>query len=129
MTQTALVNGQLLINNIAIPYVPNSFKFDLGLGEQNVKAVAGGGGTSDGVYFADVETKISKCSFEMYSTSLALELHKEWKALGNAIVIEYTGANDVVMYFNFMAHTNRVEFETGNDKTVSFEFCGNPAIS
>ena len=129
MTQTALVNAQILINNIAIPYVPNSLKFDLGLGEQNVKAVAGGGGTSDSVYFQDVETNIGKVSFEMFSTDLSVETHKDWKALGNANVIQINGENDVTIFFSFMAQTNRVEFEVGNDKMVSFEFMGNPAIS
>ncbi len=129
MAQIALVNAQILINNIAIPYVPNSLKFDLGLGEQNVKAVAGGGGTSDSVYFTDVETNVSKVTFEMYSTDVSVEVHKDWKALGNLSVIQINGENNVTIFFQNMAQTNRVEFEVGNDKMVTFDFQGDPAIS
>ena len=129
MAQIALVNPQIIINNIAIPYVPNSLKFDLGLGEQNVKAVAGGAGTSSSVYFNDIETSFSKVTFEMFTTDLSIETHKDWKALENANVIEIIGEGGVTVTFPFMAHTNRVEFEVGNDKMVSLEFMGDPAIS
>lgn len=129
MSQIALVNPQIVINNIPIPYVPNSLKFDLGLGEQNVKAVAGGGGTSDSVFFSNVETNIGMVSFEMFSTSLSVELHKDWKALSNANFIDLIGEGNVTIPFQSMAQTSKVEFEVGNDKMVTFEFHGGPAIS
>lgn len=130
MSTIALVNPQLLINNIAIPFVPNSLKFDLGLGEQSVKSVAGGAGTVDTVYFENVETKIGKITFEMFTTAIAITVHQDWKALGNANVIELVASNiNTSITFQFMAQINRVEFEVGNDKMVSFEFEGNPAIS
>lgn len=129
MAQTALVNSQLLINNIAIPYVPNSLKFDLGLGEQDVKATAGGGGSSESVYFENVETNISMASFEMYSTDLSVEVHKDWKALKNLNTLEIIDPSGVSITFPFMAHTNKTEFEVGSDKMVTLEFKGDPAIS
>ena len=129
MPFNALVNPQIIINNTAIPYVPNSLKIDLGLGEQDVKAVAGGGGTTDSVYFENVESNISKVAFEMYTKDLSIELHQDWKALGNANTVEVVEPNGVAMSFPFMAHTNKVEFEIGNDKMVSIEFMGNPAVT
>jgi len=129
MPYNALVNPQIIVNNIAIPYVPNSLKIDLGLGEQNVKAVGGGGATVDSVYFDDVENSVSKVEFEMYTKDLSIELHQDWKALGNANTIEVVEPGGVTINFPFMAHTNRVEFEVGNDKMVTITFMGNPAIT
>ena len=129
MAQVALVNPQLIINNIAIPFVPNSLKFDLGLGEQDVKATAGGGGTSETVYFQNVETNIGFVSFEMYSTDVAIEAHKDWKVLANLNVIQINGEDDVSITYQNMAQTNKVEIEVGNDKMITFEFKGEIAIS
>lgn len=129
MGQTALVNPQILINNIAIPYVPNSLKFDLGLGEQDVKATSGGGGSSETVYFNNIESNFGMVSFEMYSTDITLELHKAWKALENVNAIELIAEDGVTVMFPNMAQTNKVEIEVGNDKMVTFEFKGGIAIS
>jgi len=129
MPSNALVNPQIIINNIAIPFVPNSAKIDLGTGEQNVKAVAGGGAVVDTVYFNDVENSVSKVEFDMYVTDVTIELHQDWKSLGNGNTIEVVEVNGITATFPFMAHTNRVEFAIGNDKMVTITFMGNPAIT
>lgn len=128
MAQIALVNPQLLVNNIAIPYVPNSLKFDLGLGEQDVKATAGGGGTAETVYFNNVEANVGMVSFEMYSTDVSVELHEDWKSLGDGNGIEIVGEGGVTVTYQRMAQTSKVEIEVGNDKMVTFEFKGAIAI-
>jgi hypothetical protein len=129
MSQISLVNPQLVINNISVDYVPNSLDIDLGLGEQSVKALAGGGGTVDTVFFNNIESNIGIVKFDRYSTNVNMTFLQDWKALGDANTIQVQGEGNVVVTFQFMALTNRVEVMIGNEKQTSFEFQGNPAIT
>ncbi len=129
MTQVAVVNPQIIINNIGVRYVPNSLDVDLGLGEQSVKALAGGGGTVSTVFFNNIESNIGIVKFDLYSVNITAIFIQDWKTLGNANTIQVQGEGDTVFSFQFMALTNRVDFMIGNEKQTSFEFQGNPAIT
>jgi hypothetical protein len=129
MSKSTIVSPQLIINNLAIQYVPNSVEIDLGLGEQSVKALSGGAGITDTAYFKNSESNIGIVKFKRYSRDETILLLQDWKALENANLIQVQAETGQVFTFQFMALTNRVELMIGNEETTQFEFQGNPAIT
>jgi hypothetical protein len=129
MSKIAIVIPQLIINNLAIEYVPNSLEVDLGLGEQGVKALSGGAGIIDTVYFKNSESNIGGVKFKRYSRDETILLMQDWKALGNVNLIQVQAETGNVFTFQFMALTNRIELMIGSEETTQFEFQGNPAIT
>jgi hypothetical protein len=125
----ALTNSQVVVNGITYTYVPNTLDVDPGRGEQDVKATGGGGGSSETVYFKNVESNIGMVKFELYTRDVDFTAHDLWKSLGNLnVILVIDPDSDLVLTYQNMANTNLVSFPIGNDKTVPFEFKGNPAI-
>lgn len=120
----------ILVNNQTWQIVPNSFMYDGGEGETNVRSASGGGGSSSSVHSEDAESKIGKCKFDAYLLS---NLDSQV-----AILKENTGANtvqalqrsndgdSVTLSWANMSLVNNVEREASADGVVSLEFEGDP---
>lgn len=90
---------------ISAPYVaidgqpigvqPNSVSYTLGKGEQSVKAVSLGGGATTTIYSDNVDTKISKLKFKLYSSIDAQNLLKIWGNKGNSLLVQVAGIDEV----------------------------------
>jgi len=122
----ALSNPTLVINNIAVPYVPNSIKFKEGLGEQNVRVQSAGGGSLQSVFSDNAESKISMVGFSVYPTPENIALVKGWKQLANANAISLTDTNFSRTFAN-MALTSDYDVNLGADTTIDIEFMGDAA--
>ena len=122
----ALANPTLVINNVAIPVVPNSIKYKPGTGEQTMRAQSAGGGSVQSVYAKNVEGNISSLSFSLMNTPQNIELASNWKSLENANSATLTGDGGFSKAFNNMALTNDYEVNLGADTTIDLEFMGDP---
>lgn len=129
MSQRALTNSQIIVNGITYTYVPNTLDVDPGRGEQDVKATGGGGGASETVYFENVESNIGCVKFELFTRAVNFTAYDLWKTLGNLnVILVIDPKSNLSLTFTGMANTNLVSLPIGNDKTVPFEFKGDPAI-
>ena len=126
MADTAVVNPTLVINNIAIPVRPNSVTFKEGKGEQNMRVQSAGGGNTEIVYGANVETNISSLMFEMINTAANIELARGWKTNLNANAGTLTGQG-LSRSFNNMAILNDYEVQLSSDGVIAIEMSGDPA--
>lgn len=126
MADTAVVNPTLVINNIAIPVRPNSVTFKEGKGEQNMRVQSAGGGSTEIVYGANVETNISSLMFEMINTAANIELARGWKTNLNANAGTLTGQG-LSRSFNNMAILNDYEVQLSSDGVIAIEMSGDPA--
>ena len=127
MPEIAVSNPQVVINNIAVPVVPNSVKYTEGTGEQNVRVQSAGGGNVDTVYSDNVETHVSKVMFTLINTPANIKLAREWKKNRNANAISITG-DGLNRSFSGMAIINDYEVNLGADTVIDLEFNGNPAV-
>lgn len=123
-----LANPTLVVNNVAIPIVPNSLKFKGGQGEQDVLVQSAGGGSVQTVYSENVETNMSLVAFSIRNTPENIEIQLDWKTLKNANAIEITGDGGFSRSFNNMAHTNDPDINLGADTPIDIEFKGDPAV-
>lgn len=126
MGKEAISVGQLIVNNIVVPYVPNSFKFTEGFGEYNQRAATSGSGTTETVFSENAEGKVSMFSFEIYPTKEGIALARSWKANKSNNVLEYI-ADGMQRTVTSGAITNDYEVEAGADTTISLEWKGDPA--
>lgn len=126
MGKQAISVGQLLINNVVVPYVPNTFKFTEGFGEYKQRGAVVGSGRSEVVFSEDAESKLSKVMFELYPTAENIELARAWKAGKSSNVIEYI-ADGMQRTITTAAIINDYENEIGADTTISLEWMGDPA--
>lgn len=119
------------INNELIKIVPNTFSYDGGEGEINVRAASGGGRNSESVHSANAETFIGKVMFEMFLTPDLDGKIATWKEnIGNnsiQVVQRPLGGGDAVtLSFDGMSIMNAVERTASADGTVSLEWSGEP---
>lgn len=127
MAQIAVSNPQVVINNIAIPVVPNSVKYTEGKGEQQQRVQSAGGGNVDPVFSDNVETHLSKVMFSIINTAENIELIRGWKTLQNANAISITG-DGLNRSFSAMAVINDYEVALGADTMIELEFSGKPSV-
>lgn len=124
----ALANPTLIINNVAVPVVPNSVKYKEGKGEQTMTAQSAGGGSVQTVFAQNVEGNLSFLGFSIKNTPENIEAARGWKNLKNANAATITGDGGFSRAFNNMALTNDYEVNLGADTTIDIEFMGDPAI-
>lgn len=127
MGEEAISVGQLIINDVVAPYVPNSFKFTEGFGEYSQRAAVVGAGSSQVVFSENAESKLSKVTFEIYPTADAIALARQWKAGKFSNVIEYVASNGMQRTITSAAILNDFEVEIGADTTITLEWAGDPA--
>ena len=125
-----LTDATVIVNNETIGVIPNSVKFDEGLGEQKLRSVSVGGGKTEQVYAQDVETKFSMLKFDVPTTVDNIRLAREWKLNGNANVAQITAENadgNVIRTFTGAAITNNYEVDMSVDGNISIEITSNSA--
>lgn len=127
MAVIQLVNPIIIVNNVHISIVPNTFSYTEGYGEQTMKTRSGGGGAVETVYANNVETNISMLKWSVFPTNDIVNLLRSWKALGNVNLIAISDT-EFNRDFAFCALTNDYEVKIGADATVELEWHGEPAI-
>ena len=120
----------VIANNETIAIVPNSFTYDGGEGEINVRAASGGGNNVESVHSMNAEGKIGKCSFDVYLTPDMDSKIRAWKNnIGQnviQVVQRLSGGGAVTRSFARMSLMNQVERNASSDGVVSLEFAGDP---
>lgn len=123
----ALSNPQVVINNIAVPVVPNSVKFTEGKGEQMQRVQSAGGGQVEVVYSDDVESHLSKVTMSLINTADNIDLVRQWKSNSNNNAITITGEG-LNRSFAQAALTSDYDVELGSDSVIEIEFTALPAV-
>lgn len=124
---TGYIDGQVIINNKAVPVVPNSVLRRKGRGEITVQTQSLGAGNVDTVHSIDNTTAKSYFKFSMKPTQENMDMIDAWKLNIAANVIRYVGetSNEI---FEQMSVINEPEYPDSNDGVIDIEFEGNPLI-
>jgi hypothetical protein len=121
----------VMVNNEVIPIIPNSLKFNEGLGEQSIRAASGGGGNVVQVYSNNIESNFAMVSFDIPSTIETVAKAREWKTNKNANLVQIsarTSEGKFTRTFTQAALLNNYEVALGSDANIAIEFKSNPAI-
>lgn len=120
----------VIVNNETIAIVPNSFTYNGGEGEINVRAASGGGNTIESVHSVNAENKIGMCKFDVYLTPDMDSRIRSWKNRVGQNNIQFvqriSGGGAVTRSFSRMSLINNVERNASSDGVVSLEFSGDP---
>ena len=129
MARKMISNAQVLINDVAIGYVPNSLKVKLGYGEDNYISQTGGGDIVIPIYSKNAETRVAEVSFDLspYDVDIALFRSIKNRENNNVIVIADNSSN-FSLTFQEAALINDpdIEFSATGKFTVNFK--SRPAI-
>jgi hypothetical protein len=128
MTQQAIFDATLYVNNEVIPYMPNSLKIIGGKGERVVSAQVSGGGGTENVVSENVETKKGKVSFDLKSTIQNKTNVKGWSRNFDANVIRIVHRDGISFIYQNAVLINDPEFDLGADGIASCEFESLPEI-
>lgn len=122
-------NITILINNEAIQYVPNTFKYTEGKGEYNVRAQTSGGGQSEPVTTRNVETSLSMAEFQLFPTQENINKARLWKENFDQNVIQFY-ETDVFdgRTIGSASVVNDYEVEVGQDSTFTLEWKGASSV-
>jgi hypothetical protein len=121
------------INGQPIGVQPNSVTYTLGKGEQSVKSVSLGGGSTTTIYSDNVDTKVSKLKFKLYSTIDAQNLLKIWSNDGNSLLVQIAGIDetsgqDLSLTFQKAAFVTDPEIALKESGDVEIEIHSEPVI-
>jgi hypothetical protein len=123
----------VIVNNQTIAIVPNSFSYDGGEGEINVRAASGGGNTIESVHSVNAEGKIGGCKFDVYLTPDVDSLIRTWKNQVGQNNIQFvqrlSGGGNFTRSLSRQSLINAVERGASSDGVVSLEFKGDPMAS
>lgn len=132
MARVALSVPEILVNDEKISIVPNSFTYDKGEAEINVRSASSGNGGAESVHTVNAETAIAEPSFSVYVTNENDTRIRQWKDNIGANVIKAVqrvpGGNDIVLTFPGQSLTNKPSREAAADGTTSLEFKGDQGI-
>lgn len=128
MTRKKISNPSLVMNNLAIAIVPNSFTYTEGLGEQDVVVQSAGGGSIQTVFSDNVEMRYSDIKFDMQNTQENIDLIRTWKINENTNGLTGTDKDGWSRTFNSVVLTSNYEVTLGSDTVISLEFKSDPAI-
>lgn len=122
-------NASIVMNNVAVSIVPNSFSYQGGDGEQDIRVQTSGGGNSSVVFSDNVETHVSMPKFKLFPTKENIALIATWKAnkATNALQV-VDNDNNFTLSFPTVALTNHTEIALGSDTDISLEFKGGRVI-
>lgn len=129
MSKKTLTDPTVLANGNAIYVLPNSVKYDDGLGQPNVRTASVGSGKVELIISENVEEKMSTISFDMPNTLEAIELEKAWKRNPGAIVFEVSAKIDGKAFnraFTSAVITNKADKELSSDGKISVEASADP---
>lgn len=120
----------VIVNNQTIAIVPNSFSYDGGEGEINVRAASGGGNTVESVHSVNAEGKIGQCKFDVYLTPDVDSLIRTWKSQVGQNNVQWVqrlaGGGNFTRSMSRMSLASPVERNASSDGVVSLEFKGDP---
>lgn len=132
MARIALSVPEILVNDEKIAIVPNSFTYNKGETEINVRSASTGNGGSESVHTVDAETAISEPMFAVYPTSENDRRIAEWKRAIGANQIKAAqrvqGGRDIILTFPGQSLTNKPTREASADGTVELEFKGDQGL-
>lgn len=128
MGNRTLSTPTVIINNETYSIVPNSFVYDGGEGEINVRAASAGGGNSTSVHSVNAETQIGKCKFDVYLVAgldTDIATWKENVGANSIQAIQRAGNGEAVtLSWDNMSLMNAVERQASADGVTSLEFEG-----
>jgi hypothetical protein len=128
-----LNNLVFTVNNVQIPYKPNSLSFNDGKGEYKTRAMTAGGGAVDVIYTIDAESKLAKIKCSVESTDYMVDLYNSWKDQV-FVAISLVGSKVGVIqdtfsrYFNQMTLLTNAEIKASADGEFEIEFSGSPVV-
>ena len=118
----------ILENNQTVQIVPNSFVYDGGEGEINVRSASAGAGASSSVHSEDAESQIGKCKYDVYLTPDVDARIATLKANIGSNTIQaiqrFADGTSTTLSWGNMSLVNAVEREASADGVVSLEFEG-----
>lgn len=118
----------VIVNNETLAIVPNSFTYDGGEGEINVRAASAGGGNTTSVHSQNAETQIGKCKFDIFLTPGVDQYIAQWKEnIGSnsiQVIQRAPGGDSVTLSFDNMSLMNAVERNASADGVTSLEWSG-----
>lgn len=126
-----LSKAALIINNTPVFYSPNSLTYDEGLGEQAMRAMAGGGNQIEAVFSDNVEARLGMVKVDLPSTLENIALVRQWKQNKDQNLVQIVGRTSEGNFnktFAQAAITNRYEVPLTNDGVISLEFTSQPAV-
>jgi hypothetical protein len=126
VSRTGLSNPTITVNNVAVSILPNTFKYNEGLGQAKVRAESAGGGAVTTVYSQDVSTKIGKCQWEMSNTPSNIEAVRGWKTNANQNAITATDGTFSRSFAGAVV-VNDYVVEAGVDGKIQVEWESAPA--
>ena len=119
------------VNNDQWGVVPDTIKFDEGLGEQSVLVVSDGAGQVSLVHSDDPATKIGKIEFELRTTLTDMDRAKKAKLKPgkNTVQLQLIGGDGTTRNINWPRQTMTapLEHEIGPEKTIKIGFMGGQA--
>jgi len=128
MSERALSNPTIEINDVVIGIIPNSLSYKNGGGDKAAKAQSAGGNAISIVVTENAETKLSTVKFKLYNTLANLNRVKNWNALySNTIRIYEGGITGLTESFADMVMTTEPERAVGADGELEIEFRGKPS--
>jgi len=123
----------IIINNETYKIVPNSFMYEGGEPEINVRNASAGAGNNSSVHSEDVESAIGGCKFDIYLLTNVDRDIAGWKRrIGdNSIqaIQRNSDGTSVTLSFDNQSLTNKVEREASADGVVSLEWSGDQMAS
>lgn len=132
MARVALSVPEILVNDEKVAIVPNTFTYDKGEAEINVRSASSGNGSSESVHTTNAETAISEPMFSLFPTSETDDLIRRWKEQIGANIIKAVqrvpGGNDIVLTFPGQSLTNKPSREASADGVVALEFKGDQGV-
>lgn len=132
MARIGLSVPQIEVNGELVDIVPNSFTYNKGETEINVRSASTGNGGSTSIHTVDAETAISDVMFAVYPTSENDTRIAKWKRAVGANQIKagqrILGGRDIVLTFPGMSLTNKPTREASADGTVELEFKGDQGL-
>ena len=132
MAVVTLSVPEILVNDEKIVIVPNSFSYDRGEPEINVRAASVGNNGSESVHGVNAETGFTEIMFSLFVTNTTDELIRIWKQeIGNNTVTAIQAVpdgSDIILTFPGQSLTNKPTREASADGTVEIEFKGDAGI-
>jgi hypothetical protein len=120
----------ITVNNEPWKIVPNSFKYNDGLGTTTVRSASTGGKSSSSVHSENAEDKVGKCSFDMYLTTdldSKIATLKENTGANSVQALQSSKSGDAVtLSFDNLSLANDPDREASADGVTSLEFEGDP---
>jgi len=129
-TYISISTPAVIIDNVAIGIVPDSFEYTPGHGKQMVRVVSAGGGSISTVVSDDVKTHLSTSKFKVYPRGIDIDLIDTWKANPGqhvlSVIDPVTGAFSKT--FNEATCTNDPDIKLSADGVVEIEWMSLPPV-